>query len=112
MTRRKLSPRRRRVCQLGLGLIVLGALVLTWQSFIGIGFIIIGSILVVIGCACAGVIDDTLDKDNKANLSVGTKQLKHLPLDEQLRRLYQLRDDAIITEEEYTARKRQILERM
>ncbi len=109
MTRRQLSPQRRRVCQLGLGLIVLGALVLTWRSFIGIGLIIIGCILVVFGCAGAGVIDDTLDEDS---LSVGTKQLKHLPLDEQLRRLYQLRDDAIITEEEYTAKKRQILERM
>ncbi|MEO7933076.1 MAG: SHOCT domain-containing protein [Chthoniobacterales bacterium] len=59
-----------------------------------------------------GMAKDALDE---AGISLGAssdRRINHLPLDEQLRRLYQLRDDGIITEDEYTSKKRQILERM
>jgi hypothetical protein len=119
--RRQLSPQRQRVYCWGLCLTILGGLIVAsvfvtlalhfderhsnvWGICIGLGLIIAG-LIILARLKRGNAVDE-------ASLSAGAKRINHLPLDEQLRRLYQLRDDGIITEEEYTVKKRQILERM
>ena len=56
-----------------------------------------------------GVVKDAL---NEAGLTLGgPKEGDSLPFDEQLRRVHKLRNDGIISEEEYQAKKKEILER-
>ncbi len=56
-----------------------------------------------------GVMKDALDEAG-IRLS-GTHENGSLPFDEQLRRLHKLREDGILSEAEYLAKKQQILER-
>lgn len=55
-----------------------------------------------------GVVKDALDE---AGIKLGSQTLgEELPFDERLRRLQKLRDDKIISEQEYESTKKQILE--
>jgi len=56
-----------------------------------------------------GVVKDALDEAS-INLG-GTKAPESLPFDEQLRRIHKLREEGIISEQEYQTKKQQILSR-
>ena len=103
------------------------------RAIVGMGMVILGGILTGLGRAGAagsglildpekaredvepwsrmtgGVIKDALDEAG-VNLG-GVPEKATLPFDEQLRRLHKLREDGIISEQEYHLKKQQILER-
>ena len=103
------------------------------RGIVGMGLMIVGGILTGIGRAglagsgvvldperarrdvepwsrmTGGVVKDALDEAD-INLRT-TKGVESLPFDEQLRRVHKLREDGILSEEEYQAKKKQILER-
>ena len=103
------------------------------RAFSGIGLIVLGGVFAGVGRMGAagsgvildpekaredvepwsrmtgGVVKDVLDE---AGISLGqNKEGAALPFDEQIRRLHQLRQDGMISEEEYLAKKKQILEK-
>jgi hypothetical protein len=55
-----------------------------------------------------GVVQDALDE---AGIKLGNQPSDELPFDERLRRLQKLRDDGLISDEEYESTKKKILER-
>ncbi len=103
------------------------------RAIVGMALVIVGGILLGIGRAgvagsgvildperarrdvepwsrmAGGVVKDALDE---ADVDLGrTKASDSLPFDEQLRRIHKLREERIISEEEYQAKKQQILGR-
>ena len=102
------------------------------RAVLGMGLMILGGVLAILGrmgAAGSGVILDPQkarkdiepwsrmtggvfkDALDEAGISLGNaKDMHGLPFDEQLRRLHKLREDGIISEQEYDAKKKQILE--
>jgi hypothetical protein len=103
------------------------------RAIVGMGLVLVGGILLNIGRSgvagagivldperarrdvepwsrmTGGVVKDALDE---AGIDLGTvKGSDELPFDEQLRRLHKLREDGIVSEEEYQAKKKEILKR-
>jgi hypothetical protein len=103
------------------------------RAIVGMGLVLVGGILVSIGRAglagagividperarrdvepwsrmTGGVVKDALDE---AGIDFGAARgADDLPFDEQLRRLHKLREDGIVSEQEYQAKKKEILGR-
>jgi hypothetical protein len=104
---------------------------MTTRAFGGMGLIVVGFVLLGIGRAgvagsgvildpekarkdvepwsrmTGGVVKDALDE---AGITLGqTKDAGTLPFDEQLRRLHKLREEGIVSEQEYELKKKEIL---